>query len=141
MVQLGLLGLQVVPEGLLQCRTQQWNSSASNNRDRQRGEKTGREGGREEKEGKREGRKRGEREGREEEVWGRKRGRRRVWGGTNHVTSLLLTSPRAATKGGMLSYLLYSVGRPASSLRGERKTEGSTSAIPSLLIPTNTHKH
>lgn len=46
---LGLLGLRVVSEGLLQCRTQQWNSSMSNNTREKRG--------REEKEGKREGRK------------------------------------------------------------------------------------
>lgn len=52
-------------------------------------------------------------------------------GGTNHVTSLLLTSPRAATKRGMLSYLLYSVGR--RFLSRTEKTERSTSA--------STHTH
>lgn len=37
MVQLGLLGLQVLPEGLLQCRTQQRNSAVSTDKRRMRG--------------------------------------------------------------------------------------------------------
>lgn len=90
MMQLGLLGLEVLSEGLLQCRTQQWNSSASINTDRER------DGG-------------GKEGGKEEERKGKGRG---GGGGTNHVISLLLTSPRAATKGGMLSYVLYSVALP-----------------------------
>lgn len=94
-VQPGLLGLQVLSEGVLQCRTQQWKSSASTNtegerkKERDRERERGRDGGR----------------GREG------RGEKGV-GGSNHVISLLLTSPRAATKGGMLSYVLYRVTLP-----------------------------
>lgn len=53
-VQPGLLGLQVLSEGLLQCRTQQWKSSASTNRGREEERKKerkgemGEEGGKEE---------------------------------------------------------------------------------------------
>lgn len=43
--------------------------------------------------------------------------------GTNHITSLLLTSPRAATKGGTLSCLLYSVGL-ACFLSPRREKDG-----------------
>lgn len=45
MVQLGLLGLQVLSEGLLQCRTQQWNSSVSTNREEGGGGDRGEEEG------------------------------------------------------------------------------------------------
>lgn len=82
------------------------NSSMSNNTREKRG--------REEKEGKREGR---EREGRGEGV-----------GDTNHVTSLLLTSPRAATKRGMLSYLLY-------------RALASSGAPPDQRVHPPTHTH
>lgn len=56
-VQLGLLGLQVVPERLLQCRTQHWNSSASTNTEVMwwwgvmEGKRGGEEEGREERRG------------------------------------------------------------------------------------------
>lgn len=103
-VQLGLLGLQVLPEGLLQCRTQQRNRSERERKRRERG---------------REGRGEKEKKGRRMGGWG-------GWGGsTNHVTSLLLTSPRAATKGGMLSCVLYSVGLSCflSPLRRESERE------------------
>lgn len=54
MVQLGPLALQVVPEGLLQCRTQHWNTTGPTNTDRgekkreREGGKGGKEGGKEE---------------------------------------------------------------------------------------------
>lgn len=56
-----------------------------------------------------------ERGGRARERWGKREGRKRREGGggvQTHVISLLLTSPRAATKGGMLSYVLYRVTLP-----------------------------
>lgn len=88
------------------------------------------EGGREEKEGKREGRKKGGAR--------RKNGRGRGWGGTNHVTSLLLTSPRAATKGGMPSYLLYCVALPCFLSPRREKGEESNECDPFTAHP---HKH
>lgn len=137
MVQLGLLGLQVLPEGLLQCRTQQWNSSASTNTEG----REEREGGRQEKEGKREGRKKKREKGvcggggdKEEE------GRGEGMGGTNHVTSLLLTSPRAATKGGMPSYLLYRVGLPYF-LSPRREKDGESNECGPFAAHPHTHTH
>lgn len=51
-------------------------------------------------------------------------------GGTNHVTSLLLTSPRAATKGGMLSYVLYRIALPSFlSLRREEDEESDPFSV------------
>lgn len=121
MVQLGLLGLQVLPEGLLQCRTQQWNSSVSTNRGVGVGGVGGGGGGKRVGGGGCRERKT-EVEGGGGMHWGKNRegvGLR----GTNHITSLLLTSPRAATKGGTLSCLLYSVGL-ACFLSPRREKDG-----------------
>lgn len=99
------------------------------------------EGGREEKEGKREGRKKRERGvgwgwggWKEEEREGEGEG----MGGTNHVTSLLLTSPRAATKGGMPSYLLYGVGLPYF-LSQRREKDGESNECDPFTAHPHTH--
>ena len=123
MVQLGLLGLQVLPEGLLQCRTQQWKRSASTNTQRQRGW---------EEERKRRERKKRERE--RERVEGEE-------GGEAQITSRHCYSP---AQGQQQREACCPVSctvslPPASSLGEEREREGATSAIPSLLIPTHTH--
>lgn len=78
------------------------------------------------------------REGREEK---KRKGRQQWWGVgcTNHVISLLLTSLRAATKGGMLLYIQYIVALLPLSKKRERQR--ATSAVPSLTITTHKGTH
>lgn len=142
MVQLGLLGLQVLPEGLLQCRTQQWNRSVSTNRGVGVGGVGGGGGGKRVGGGGCRERKT-EVEGGGGMHWGKNRegvGLR----GTNHITSLLLTSPRAATKGGTLSCLLYSVGlacflSPRREKDGEQRVRSLHCSSPPTQRKTDYH--
>lgn len=65
-------------------------------------------------------------------------------GSTNHVTSLLLTSPRAATKRGMPSCLRYCTEPAPLPLSEERERRGREQRVqpPSpLILPTQTHTH
>lgn len=101
-----------------------------------------REGGRKTGKGGKEGGK--EEEERKGCVWRggdkEEEGRGEGMGGTNHVTSLLLTSPRAATKGGMPSYLLYRVGLPYF-LSPRREKDGESNECGPFAAHPHTHTH
>lgn len=71
---------------------------------------------------------------------GKEEGEGEGMGGTNHVTSLLLTSPRAATKGGMPSYLLYGVGLPYF-LSPRREKDGESNECDPFTAHPHTHAH
>lgn len=82
------------------------------------------------------------REGREEK---KRKGRQQWWGVgcTNHVISLLLTSLRAATKGGMLLYIQYIVALPCFLYpRREKDREQRVQSLhwPSLHTKEHTHR-
>lgn len=137
MVQLGLLGLQVLPEGLLQCRTQQWNSSVSTNRGVGVGGVGGGGGGKRVGGG-------GCRERKTEvEGGGGCIGERtgRGWGCGAQITSHHCYSPAQGQqqREARCPVSCTVSASPASSLREERKTE-SSECDPFIAHP-HTHTH